>query len=112
MPLTSHILFEDKFLYFLKNLPTFAEKPDIQSDQFFEDLLQAAEYLKMDETMRTEYDVRLKTLRDNYSAEQFAIKRSKAEIAKTMLAKGYSENEVTDITGLTIAQIETLLSIQ
>ena len=65
-----------------------------------------------DETMRTEYDVRLKTLHDNYSAEQFAIKRSKAEIAKTMLAKGYSENEVTDITGLTIAQIETLLSIQ
>ena len=54
--------------------------------------------------MRTEYDVRLKTLRDNYSAEQYVIKRSKAEIAKTMLAKGYSENEVTDITGLTIAQ--------
>ena len=103
-------------LYFLKNLPTFAEKPDTHSNQFFEDLLQAAEYLKMDENMRTEYDIRLKTLRDNYSAEQYlinktlkeGIEKGKAEDARNMLAKGYDVNEIAEITGLTIEQIKTL----
>lgn len=104
--------FEDKFLYFFKNLPTFAEKPDTHSDKFFEDLLQAEEYLKMDQSMRTEYDVRLKTLRDNYSAEQFILKKGmaegKTEVAGRMLAKGYDVNEISDITGLSAEQINSL----
>ena len=112
--------FEDKFLYFFKNLPTFAEKPDTHSDQFFEDLLLAAEYLKMDQSMRTEYDVRLKTLRDNYSAEQFILKKGmaegkaqgmaegKTEVAGKMLAKGYDVNEISAITGLSLEQINAL----
>lgn len=104
--------FEDKFLYFFKNLPTFAEKPDTHSDKFFEDLLQAAEYLKMDQSMRTEYDVRLKTLRDNYSAEQFILKKGmaegKTEVAGKMLAKGYDVNEISAITGLSLEQINAI----
>ena len=70
----------------------------------------------MDENMRTEYDIRLKTLRDNYSAEQYlinktlkeGIEKGKAEDARNMLAKGYDVNEIAEITGLTIEQIKTL----
>ena len=103
-------------MYFFKNLPTFAEKPDTQSDQFFEDLLQAAEYLKMDETMRTEYDVRLKTLRDNYSAEQYLIKttlkqaqeQAMADVAKKMLMEGIDLTVIARVTDLTAEQINAL----
>ena len=107
-PYESCKTFEDKFLYFFKNLPTFAEKPDTHSDQFFEDLLQAAEYLKMDLNMRTEYDVRLKTLRDNYSADQFLIKKAKAEVAKTMLADGVPIETVAKYSELSIETLSSL----
>lgn len=100
--------FEDKFLFFLKNLPTFVSKPDTNSEPYFEDLLKAAEYLKMDKPMRTEYDVRLKILRDNYSAEQFIINKAKLDVAKGMLAKGYPIQDIVDITGLPLEKIEAL----
>ena len=116
--------FEDKFLFFLKNLPTFAKKPDTHSEPYFEDLLKAAEYLKMDKPMRTEYDVRLKILRDNYSAEQYLIKhtlkegmekgveKGKLEDAENMLAKGYPVQDIVEITGLPLEKIETLTQQQ
>ena len=100
--------FEDKFLFFLKNLPTFAKKPDTHSEPYFEDLLKAAEYLKMDKPMRTEYDVRLKILRDNYSAEQYIINKAKLEDAKGMLALGYPIQDIVKITGLPLERIEAL----
>ena len=31
--------FEEKFLFYMKNLPTFAERPDTHQDQYFEELL-------------------------------------------------------------------------
>ena len=60
--------FEEKFLYYFKNLPTFASKPDTQQDSYFEELLAAAEYSNMTKAERASYNARLKTLRDNYAA--------------------------------------------
>ena len=56
--------------------------------------------------MRTEYDVRLKTLRDNYSAEQYTIYNAKSEIAKKMLSEGLSSDLISRVTGLTLEDIK------
>ena len=77
--------FEDKFLYYFKNLPTFASKPDTQQDSYFEELLAAAEYSNMTKAEREAYNRRLKVLRDNYAAEEFA--REKAAREREELAR-------------------------
>ena len=64
--------------------------------------------MNMNMNMRTEYDIRLKTLRDNYSADQFVIKNAKAEVAKNMLAEGIDIAVISRVTGLTVAQIKEL----
>ena len=69
--------FEEKFLYYFKNLPTFASKPDTQQDSYFEELLAAAEYSNMTKAEREAYNRRLKIRRDNFAADEFA--REKAE---------------------------------
>ena len=64
--------------------------------------------------MRTEYDVRLKTLRDNYSAEQYMIETSikkgeeqkAVQIAKKMLSEGLSSDLISRVTGLTLEYIK------
>ena len=58
--------------------------------------------------MRTEYDVRLKTLRDNYSADQFLLKKGKAEVAKNMLADGVPIETVAKYSGLSIDYLSSL----
>ena len=64
-------------LYYFKNLPTFAGKPDTQQDSYFEELLAAAEYSNMTKAEREAYNRRLKIRRDNFAADEFA--REKAE---------------------------------
>ena len=79
--------FEDKFLYFLKNLPTFVEKPLTLQDEYFDDLIQAAEYANLDRKEMDEYNRRLFILRDNQNAEEFMIEKA----TKTGLERGMAE---------------------
>ena len=86
--------FEEKFLYYFKNLPTFASKPDTQQDSYFEELLAAAEYSNMTKAEREAYNRRLKIRRDNFAADEFArekaeeLAREKAEeLAREMVEK-------------------------
>ena len=71
--------FEEKFLYYFKNLPTFASKPDTQQDSYFEELLAAAEYSNMTKAEREAYNRRLKIRRDNYAADEFAREKAAKE---------------------------------
>ena len=71
--------FEEKLLYYFKNLPTFAEKPPQEQDSYFEELLTAAEYARMNRSTMTDYERRLKIMRDNWSAEQFMIEKATTE---------------------------------
>ena len=120
--------FEDKFLYYFKNLPTFAEKPDTGSDSYFEELIAAAELSNMTKAEREEYNLRLKIRRDNENCDAFA--REKAiteghaigiaegraegraeahkEVATKLLSKGLSIAEISEITGLSKGEIEGL----
>ncbi|MBQ9476690.1 MAG: hypothetical protein IJU63_02760, partial [Bacteroidales bacterium] len=39
--------FEEEFLYVMKNLPTFATRPDGLSDKFFDEFFEAAEFASL-----------------------------------------------------------------
>jgi len=120
--------FEDKFLYYLKNLPTFVDKPLAPQDEYFDELVQAAEYANLGRKEMDEYNRRLFILRDNQNAEEFMIEKAtktglekglaegkaegKAEgardIARNMLERGFGESLISDLTGLDENEIRSL----
>lgn len=106
--------FEERFLHYMKNLPKFANEPDIHQDTFFQELLQAAEYLRMDKETQALYDRRLKEMRDIKNVEDFMKKKAKAEgrseLVKIMSSKGLSSDEISQYTGLTLEEIRNMLS--
>lgn len=77
--------FEEKFLFYMKNLPTFAERPHASQDQYFEELLQTAEYLAMDMETQAMYEKRLKEMRDIQNVENY--------FRRVTLAEGRAEGE-------------------
>ena len=83
--------FEEKFLYYMKNLPTFVDKPDTHNDKFFEELLMEAEYLKMDTETQAQYERRVKQMRDAKNVEDYMIKTSIAKGLKQGMEKGLEE---------------------
>lgn len=108
--------FEDKFLYYFKNLPTFVEKPDTQQDGYFEELLIAAEYSNMTKAEREAYNRRLKIMRDNHNADAFArekaIEEGRAEAnrdnAAKMLREAIPLEVIQRVTGLSVDEIREL----
>ena len=118
------VSFEDKFLFYMKNLPTFAEKPNTHKDQYFEELLQTAEYLAMDMETQAMYEKRLKEMRDIQNVENYfrrvtlaegrekglaeGKKEGKKEDAIGMLRHGISIEIIADVTGLSPEEISSL----
>ena len=124
--------FEDRFLYYFKNLPTFVEKPDTGSDSYFEELAAAAELSNMTKAEREAYNLRLKIRRDNENADAFAREKAinegheiglakglakglaegraeaNKEVAAKLVAKGLSISEIAEITGLNENEISAL----
>ena len=52
--------FEERFLYLMKNLPTFAEEPELWGDPYFKDMMEEAEYAKMTMEQRYQYAMSMK----------------------------------------------------
>jgi len=132
------LTFEEKFLYYMKNLPTFVEKPDTHNDKYFEDLLMEAEYLKMDNETQVQYERRVKQMRDAKNVEDYMIETSIAKgmqkgleqglkqgleqglkqgleqgialtiKARTMIKEGRSVQEVCEATGLSKDDVQAL----
>ena len=115
--------FEDKFLYYFKNLPTFVEKPDTQNDSYFEELVAAAEYSNMTKAEKEAYNRRMKIRWDNYATEKFAREKAARELeearekaidetlretAAKMLAEGVEPAIVMRCTGLSEEEIAAL----
>ena len=119
--------FEEKFLYYFKNLPTFASKPDTQQDSYFEELLVAAEYSNMTKAEREAYNRRLKIRRDNFAADEFArekaeelarerverereraTRESQIQIARNLLAMDLGVEQIAHGTGLTVEEVKEL----
>ena len=109
--------FEDRFLFMMKNLPTFAEKPELLwDDPFFDMLLEEAEFASMTREEQKDYRISLKMKNDYYNTIEYArneglekgIEKGKLQVAKQMLEKGMQKDLISELTGISEDQIAAL----
>jgi predicted transposase/invertase (TIGR01784 family) len=107
---------EDKWCYFLKNLPSFEKIPSIFREPVFERAFETAEIAAMNKDEIFAYEMSLKVLRDNYAAMETAISEGNAkgkaekalEIALEMKKDGVDPQTITKYTGLSPKEIAAL----
>jgi predicted transposase/invertase (TIGR01784 family) len=102
----------DKWVYFLKNLENFDHIPSVLNEPIFQKGFEIAELAHL--TPR-QYDAYLKSLMEysevkNVSDASFGDGRiaEKREIAKNMLAKSFDLKTISELTGLSEAEIGNL----
>ena len=110
----------DKWLFVLRNLATLLERPVALQERVFTRLFEAAEIAKFSKRELCEYEDSLKNFRDMYSviatAEQKGEARGRAEgehnaLCRTALAmkeRGLAPDDIADITGLSLEEIQEL----
>ena len=110
----------DKWLFVLRNLATLLERPAALQERVFTRLFEAAEIAKFSKRELYEYEDSLKNFRDMYSvittAEMKGEARGRAEgelaerqkNAQRMKQKGYPLIDISEITGLSLKEIEEL----
>ncbi len=110
----------DKWLFVLRNLATLLERPAALQERVFTRLFEAAEIAKFSKRELCEYEDSLKNFRDMYSvittAEMKGEARGRAEgelaerqkNAQRMKQKGYPLTDISEITGLSLKEIEEL----
>jgi predicted transposase/invertase (TIGR01784 family) len=122
----------DKWLYFIKNLENFDKIPAKLQERAFEKAFSVAEIAKFNPIQVQEYENSLKYYRDlkNIVDTSFGegkmegkiegkmegiiegkmegIIEGKIEIARSMKKKGYSNQEIAELTGLSLTAIEKL----
>lgn len=106
----------DKWCYFLKNLGSFDHIPAILNESIFQKAFHTTELAAMTYEQRMIYERSLmyyldmknvvKTAVDE--AVEIAVDGTKIEIAKNLILEGSTNDFITKITGLTLAQIEKL----
>ncbi len=100
--------FEERFLYLMKNLPTFAEEPALWDDPYFNEMMEEAEYAKMTMEQRYQYAMSMKQKWDLANQITFAEEEKAKRMARNMLAKGYALEEIAEISELPVEQIRVL----
>lgn len=109
----------DKWLYALKHLTEFKERPQYLNGSEFDPLFDLAEYANLNEEERNMYNDSLKHKWDNENVMDYAIKtarheeRAKAEKEKMEMAhklkiKGMPVEEIAELTKLAVKEIEAL----
>ncbi len=106
----------EKWLYILKNLPTFTSRPPELQEKSFDQLFEQAELANYNDGEYKAYEASLKIYRDNTNTDYTLKAEGKAEgrtekqieIAKRMKQKGYSLEEVAEMTGLSVEEIEKM----
>jgi len=102
----------DKWLYVLKNLERLHDIPEKLKDRIFRKLFAAAEIAKFTPEEAMAYEDSLKVYRDLKNSIDAAREEghdaAMAKAALKMSNKGLSLEVISEITGLTIEQIETL----
>ena len=108
----------------MKNLPTFATRPDGLSDKFFDEFFEAAEFASLPAEDKKTYRKTMGTVNDylntiDYAREEGRVegreegreegqKTALEETARRMLAEGMSMETITRITTLSSEQIKAL----
>ena len=128
--------FEDQFLYMMKNIPTFAETPDVWADPYFRTMLDEAEFARMSRQQKEHSRKEMRRDWDYKNTMDYAIARGKEEgraegkaeglvegfaegtakgkaeeqqrIARRLLAAGLSVEIVAESTDLPVEQVLSL----
>lgn len=118
----------DKWAYIMNHMETLDHIPWKAQNELFEKLEEMSKIAAMTEAQRTQYEAYLKQYRDNLAiqtdAEQRGERRGKRigekigektgelnerkRIAQAMLNKGMDENSISEITGLSMKEIQRL----
>ena len=106
----------EKWLYALKNLSKFSQRPKELCDKVFDRLFEEAEIAKFSPLEMREYEASKKAYRDIKNSVDTAKRQGIAEgmeqrsleIARKMLAKGMDAASVMEITGLSAEQMQQL----
>ena len=108
--------FEDRFLYMMKNLPTFAEKPQLWDDDYFEEMMEEAEFANMTLEQRMQYALAMKHKWDYQNTIDYARKEGReegreqqaVETARRLLELGLPVETIALGTGLSEEQVREL----
>jgi hypothetical protein len=96
----------------LKNLESFNDIPKILREPIFEKAFNTAEYLKYSAKLKEAYQNDLKAYRDNrnviITAGIEGEIRERIKNASKMKAKGFSSEDIADVTGMSIDEIKKL----
>lgn len=98
----------DKWIYFLKKLETFDGIPTILNEPIFEKAFSVAEVAKMSPQQYEQYQESLLTYIEVKEVVKTAKDDGKREVAIRMKAKGFSVNDIAEVTDLSISEIVDL----
>ncbi|MCU0424135.1 MAG: Rpn family recombination-promoting nuclease/putative transposase [Candidatus Kapabacteria bacterium] len=110
----------DKWCFFLKNLANIDHIPTILNEPIFQKAFQIAEIANLSQEQRESYEMSLLQYWDWFSVWQTALeeqhsaiarataKSVSTSIAQSMKKKGYVEEEIAELTGLSPEQIANL----
>ena len=100
--------FEERFLYLMKNLPTFAEEPELWNDPYFEEFMEEATFASMTFEEQEAYLASMKQKWDLENSIEFREMKTRKEIARLMLADNKPMDEIVKYSGLTEEQVRAL----
>ena len=83
--------FEDKFLYIMKNLPTFAKRPELWDDPYFVSMLDEAEYARMTRQEKEQYRNAMRRDWDYWNTIDYARKEGVIKGREEGLEKGMEQ---------------------
>ena len=96
----------------MKNMETLNRLPWAAQNSVFQRLAEIAEVSAMTKEERQEYDGALKRYRDTLNvmrgAEQKGRAEGRAEVVKAMRSKGYSDEDIMMITGISHEELESI----
>lgn len=98
----------DKWIYFLKKLESFDEIPTILKEPIFEKAFEIAEIANMTATQYAEYQESLLTYIEVKEVIKTAKEDGKREVATKMKIKGFSAEEISEMTDLSADEIKEL----
>ena len=98
----------DKWLFVLRNLSRLLERPAALQERVFEKLFRQAEIAKFTPEERQDYEESVKIYRDLKNSLDTAVWKEDKEIARRMKTKGYAVEDIAEITGLAVKEIEGL----
>ena len=104
------------FLYLMKNLPTFAEKPELWDDPYFNEFMEQATFASMTREEQDAYIASMKQKWDYKNTIDYAREEGREEgeenkareIARRMLEDNEPMKKIVKFTGLSEEQIKAL----